>query len=481
MKISVFFLGVMAVVLMLPVLMVSWFFSEPHFFALSMGFVFGVCFLCVLSFLMHFCIPNVFQFSIGYDCVLLVLIWLGTSLFGSLVFLLYGLDITWVDAFFACVSGLTTTGAEVFSNLSVLPHSLLFYRMWLQFLGGLGIVLMAVTAFSSGGGGVSRGIKFDLPGPVVSYSKKKPKLSDMAGSLWTIYMLATVLCAVCLRVLGLDWFEAMCESFSIVSTGGYNFYADGVNHYHSYGVKLIMMVFMLFGSVNFLLHYQFFFLREYFGYVKNIEMKSYVMLLFVVVSFFLVVVSFYSMRYDPVDIVFTVVSMFSSSGFMVTDLSSFPPMLSCVLVFLGVIGGLSGSTSGGIKIIRLQYCYQEISDACRLLLHPRLVLSNPAVSVGMSGSSVDAKVVIMRGFITAFIGFFLLSIFVLTGLGLGFQDAFFSMCACFSNTGVFLSDGSAFSSFPATVKLWLAFSMLLGRIEILAFLVILSPSYWSGR
>ena len=163
------------------------------------------------------------------------------------------------------------------------------------------------------------------------------------------------------------------------------------------------------------------------------------------------------------------------------DLSSFPPMLSCVLVFLGVIGGLSGSTSGGIKIIRLQYCYQEISDACRLLLHPRLVLSNPAVSVGMSGSSVDAKVVIMRGFITAFIGFFLLSIFVLTGLGLGFQDAFFSMCACFSNTGVFLSDGSAFSSFPATVKLWLAFAMLLGRIEILAFLVILSPSYWVGR
>ena len=103
MKISVFFLGAMAAVLMLPVLMVSWFFSEPHFFALSMGFVFGVCFLCVLSFLMHFCIPNVFQFSIGYDCVLLVLIWLGTSLFGSLVFLLYGLDITWVDAFFACV------------------------------------------------------------------------------------------------------------------------------------------------------------------------------------------------------------------------------------------------------------------------------------------------------------------------------------------------------------------------------------------
>ena len=161
MKISVFFFGAMATVLMLPVLLVSWLFSEPHFFALSMGLTFGVFFLCLLSVFLRYCAPRGFQFSVGYDCVILVLIWLGSSLFGSMVFLLYGLDITWVDAFFACVSGLTTTGAEVFSNLSTLPQSLLFYRMWLQFLGGLGIVLMAVTAFSSRGGGVSRGIKFE--------------------------------------------------------------------------------------------------------------------------------------------------------------------------------------------------------------------------------------------------------------------------------------------------------------------------------
>ena len=163
------------------------------------------------------------------------------------------------------------------------------------------------------------------------------------------------------------------------------------------------------------------------------------------------------------------------------DLSLFPSFFPYVLIFLGVIGGLSGSTSGGIKIVRLQYCYQEILDACQLLVHPRVVLSNPAVSVGMSGSSVDGQVVLMRGFITAYLGFFVLSLFVLIGFGLSFQDAFFSLCACFSNTGVFLSSGASLSDFPAMVKLWLAFAMLVGRIEILAFLVILSPGYWTGR
>lgn len=481
MRSSDFFLSIVFAIFILPVFCVSWFFNEVHVGAIGQFFLFGALLFWLGSFVVNRCVLDWLHFSSQYSCLFLVLIWLFGAFFASCLFHVYGLNMAWVDAFFVSVSGITTTGADVLDPSSPLPLSLSFYRMWLQFLGGLGIVLMAVTAFSSGGGRLARGVMLDLPGPLVSYSKKKPKLSQLTHSLWGVYAVATLLCVFVLKTLGLDWFESICESLSIISTGGFTLYADGLGHYHSSGVKWMSTVFMLFSAVNFLLHYQFFILREYGGYTRNQEMKNYALLMVCMVGLFMGGCFFWNNRIAMVDIVFMVVSALSSSGFVVVDLSDFPVVFSVLLVFLGMIGGMSGSTSGGIKVIRFRYLCQEVVDACRLLKHPRVILSNPARSVGMSGSSIDSQVVMMRGFLTAFVGFFVTSLMVLTGMGIDFHNAFFSTCACLSNTGLFWGRGVTLATFSDQAKLWLSFLMLIGRVEILTFLVAFSPRYWMGR
>ncbi len=466
--------------LALPVLLVSWCFSEPHLGMLAQNImVMGVC-LAVLLLLVHRFFRGRTLLSDGYHYFMLVFLWFGAALLAACIFRMYPHAIGWDDAIFASVSGLTTTGLEVFQKLSRLPASLLFYRMWLQFIGGLGIILMTITAFSSGGFSVTRGVKLDLPGPVVSYSKKKPKMSDIARYLWFIYFIATVLCGVSMKVLGLSWFEAFCESLSIVSTGGFSLYDAGVAHYQSVGVKFLMMMFMLFGSINFLLHYQFFVLREYQGYRLSSELRGYLQLLCTMCAFY-VVALLIAGTVPFEDALFMVISLSTSSGYVVGDILSYPGFLPYLLILLGMVGGCAGSTSGGIKMIRLQFFFQEAVRACRLLIHPRVVLPDPASVVGMSGSSVDNQTVVLRGFFSIFIGYFTLSLLVLTGLGLDFQSAFFAICASLSNTGVFLTASQGAVGLSASVKSWLALTMLIGRIEILAFFVVLSPHYWTER
>ena len=468
-------------ILTLPVLSVSWYFSESFFPVFSQYVVIvGVCLIALLLLLKRLFRQRVFA-KASNQYLIMVCLWLGAAVLGACVFKSYPLAMRWEDAFFTSVSGLTTTGLDVFSSLEKLPKSMLFLRMWLQFIGGLGIILMAMTALTTGGFSVGRGVKSDLPGPVVSYSRKKPKMTDMARYLWLIYCAAAIVCCVSLRTLGLSWFESVCESFSIVSTGGYTLHDAGISHYQSSGVKVMTILFMLFSSINYLLHYQFFVMREYLGYQSNTEFRAFVMILVSMITIFTAVMWFLDGRVLWIDIVFMVVSMVSSAGFVVSDIQSWPIFLPQLLIFLGLIGGCAGSTSGGIKIIRWQFLTQEGRRACQLMRHPRAILPDPATSVGMSGSSVDHQVTVIRGFFSIYVGYFLFSILVLSGLGLGFSSAFFAVCASLSNTGVMLTSLDGVASLGAFAKWWLALTMLVGRIEILAFFVILSPSYWMER
>lgn len=466
--------------LTVPVLGVSFWYAEPwraHLFACFIVFFF-VLLLFVACYQWLFAHRTTASSSASYGSV--VFVWLGASLLSSGVWLVYPHQISWVDAFFASVSGLTTTGTEVFTTLSDLPRSLLFFRMWLQFLGGLGIILMAMSAFSSSGAEhAPSGFRVDLPGPLVSYSKKKPCISEMSRYLWLLYAVAALLCAFCLRVLGLSWFESVCESFSVLSTGGYRLYDAGVAHYHSLGVQWVMVVFMLFSSINYLNHYHFFILREPIGYHKSYEFRAYICATLTLVILLWAVAGG---AFGFTDVVFSAVAMISSSGFEGVPVFSYPSFLPVLLIFVGLMGGCAGSTSGGIKVIRVLFCFQEIKQACRLMIHPRLVLRNPANIVGLSGSLVEDQVLLLRGFLSGWSAFFMVSVLILVALGLSFENAFFAVCACLSNTGVFLStDGTTVAQFSDAVKLWLAVTMLFGRIEILAFFMLLSPQYWLER
>ena len=265
--------------LSLPVLVVSWYFSEPFWLMLSQDLaVMGLCVMLLVFLLQYYFRQRLFAIE-SNQYVIVVMLWLGAAILGASIFKIYPVVMSWDDAFFASVSGLTTTGLDVFFSLNSLPKSLLFLRMWLQFIGGLGIILMAMTALTTGGFSVGRGVKSDLPGPVVSYSRKRPKMTDIARYLWLIYCATALVCCVSLRVLGLSWYESLCESFSIVSTGGYTLYDAGVAHYQSSGVKVITILFMLFSGINYLLHYQFFVLREHVGYRSNTEFRLYLSIL----------------------------------------------------------------------------------------------------------------------------------------------------------------------------------------------------------
>ena len=467
--------------LVMPVLFVSWYDAEVYFHFLSFGFFSLFLILCMFFFLVSVSgLYRLFTFE-RYGHAVLVSVWLFASIIGMCVFLFYGLSISWADALFASVSGLTTTGAEVFQDLSLYPRSLLFFRMWLQFIGGLGIIMMAVIAL---GASTGQSKQIDLPGPVVSYSQKKPKLSDMGPYLWLLYIAATFVCVACLKLLGLSWFESIAESLSIISTGGYTLHNTGIAYYHSEGMQIIVVLFMLFSSINFLLHYQFFLLRESIGYFRNSELRCY-LLLSLVTILGCVLANFLfdlAVHWSFLDLIFTIVSLFSSSGFIIKPLTDLPVFFSFLLIIISLVGGCSASTSGGIKIIRLQFGFQEIKQAFQLLIHPRVVQSSSAVQVGLTGSSSEYQMILLRGFLISYVFFFVLSVFVLLGLGLDFSDAYFAVCACLSNTGVFYSaSGLTYVSLSEAAKLWLVLTMLVGRIEILAFCVILSPQYWMER
>ena len=244
----------------------------------------------------------------------------------------------------------------------------------------------------------------------------------------------------------------------------------------------LTIFFMLFSSVNYLLHYQFFLLRALSGYLVNVELRYFC--IWAIIIQLVVGGSIWCFAPDVsmLSAVFTAVSLITSTGFLVVPLTDFPGVLPYFLVMVGVVGGCAGSTSGGIKMIRLLFGVREIIQACHLLRHPRAVLSNPAIDVGFSEDDMAFHTTVLRGFLAGFILVFLCACLWLVGLGLSFEDAFFATTACLSNTGVFLStQGMTFGQLPMTAKLVLCLLMLIGRIEVLAFFMLFSLGSWRGR
>jgi len=414
----------------------------------------------------------------GDGFVVTVLFYLILAIFGALPFMLdKTLNASFTDAVFESMSGLTTTGGTVFTNLEALPNSLLFYRQLLQWFGGMGIIVLAVAILPMLGIGGMQLYRAESPGPVKD-TKLTPRIAGTAKALWMIYVSLTVTCAAAYYAFGMDAFDAICHAFSTVAIGGFSTYDLSLGHFDSSAIEIIAMVFMVLSALNFGLHFSVFSQRRLSLYWNDPEAKSFVSLM-VIGSVIVVWVLSQHPNLTPspmLDGAFHFVSIATTTGFASTDYSGWPTGVLIVLVSASFAGGCAGSTAGGLKMIRVMLIYLQGLREVRTLVHPNGVF---AVKLGASPVS-DRVIAAVWSFCAVYaLSFFLL--FILVGLvsELDFESAFSAVAACLNNVGPGL--GSVISNYQSLndpTKWILAFTMLLGRLEIFTLLVLLTPTFW---
>lgn len=406
------------------------------------------------------------------------LLWLVLSFFSAipLIVTLYP-KLTVTQAMFEAVSGLTTTGASAMPHLTSLPHAILYYRQQLHFLGGMGIIVLAVAVLPMLGVGGMQLYRAEVAGPMDS-DKLTPRLTHTAKALWYLYFGLTVLCAVCYRLAGMDWFQAVSGSFTTVSTGGFSLHESSFAYYHSVPIDIVAIIFMLLGGANFSLHFQLIRKRNPVAYFRDAEFRLYITIYLLAVLLIGSVLSlhdYYNTSRSFLNAVFTVVSIGTTTGLTITNFNLWPTFIPFLLMFVALIGGCAGSTSGGIKMIRVQVLYEQAKRELYRLIHPRAVYGVKLGDQPLTDRTLQA----VWGFITVYTALFTLLFLLLVALGLDMRTAFGALTACLSNTGVGIGDiADGFSSLSMSVKWVLIFSMIAGRLEIFTIIILLTPSYW---
>ena len=388
------------------------------------------------------------------------------------------LSLTLTDAVFESVSGLTTTGATVLTGLDELPRSILYYRQQLQWLGGMGIIVLAVAVLPMLGVGGMQLYRAETPGPVKD-TKLTPRITETAKALWYVYLAFTISCMIGYRVAGMGWFDALCHAFSTVAIGGFSPHDMSIGYFDSAAIDLVAVFFMFAAGINFSLH---FFAWRYVSvkhYSQDPEFRAYA--LFLTVLSVVVVVSLFSYRgfVDPgqtmINGLFQAVSIATTTGFTTEKFSAWPAAIPVMLIFASFIGGSAGSTAGGIKVIRWLLVYKQGVREIVRLVHP-----SAEIPVKLGSKAVPHRVVdAVWGFFSVYIIVFGAMLLAMMSTGLDQITAFSAVAATLNNLGPGLGDvSSGFMSVSDTAK-WIAVSgMLLGRLEIFTLLVLITPTFW---
>lgn len=407
-----------------------------------------------------------------------VLYYLALGVFGA--FPLWhedGLGMSIPDSLFESFSGLTTTGATVIVGLDFLPESILFYRQQLQWLGGMGIIVLAVAVLPMLGVGGMQLYRAETPGPMKD-SKLTPRIKETALALWSIYVGLTTVCALAYWGAGMSGFDAICHSFSTIAIGGFSTHDASIGYFDSPLIESIAIVFMVLAGINFGLH--FFALKERSAvhYLRDEEVRFYLWILFTAVVV-VAAVLYYEGVYGAGDSIrmaaFEVVSIFTTTGYATADFSSWPSMLPYLVFFGAFTGACAGSTGGGMKVIRvLLICKQGLREVNRLI-HPNAVFPVKVNSRRMSGQIVEA----VWGFFSVYVIVFLFMQLALVMTGMDFVTSFSAVGATINNLGPGLGEVALhYANITDTAKLLLCFTMVLGRLEIFTLLVLFSPLFW---
>ena len=413
--------------------------------------------------------------------LIVFLTWTLSCCFGAIPFLLsYEPHLPFTRAFFEAVSDLTTVGATTITDLDALPKSILYYRQQLQFLGGMGVVVLAIAVMPLIGLGGMQLFKAETTGPSKE-TKITPRITETAKALWLIYLGLNIICAFLYWLFGMTPFDAICYAFSTVATGGAAPHDAGIAYYPHISIYLICMIFMLFGGINFTLHYLALYQRDFKVYWRNPESRAYLLWLSLIGILAALILSVHNYAQgNSVQILinswFQVISFGTTTGYVTdSNFSNWPGIMPLLLVLLGVIGGCSGSTSGGIKIIRVLMVLKQIAREIKQLVHPQGVFT-----MRLGDQIINPKIAhTVFAFLAAYTGIFVLLWLALSASGIPIAVAFFALASCLSNVGTGLGAVAYnFSSFHGG-SLWiLASAMLIGRLDIFTVLILLSPVFW---
>ena len=411
--------------------------------------------------------------------IIVVSFWVGLTLSGSVPFVLLETPaMTITDAIFESVSGLTTTGATVIVGIDDLPPSILFYRQLLQWLGGMGIIVLAVAILPMLGIGGMQLYRAETPGPMKD-NKLTPRITETAKALWYIYLSLTVVCALAYWGAGMSVFDAIGHSFSTVSIGGFSTHDASMGYFDNRLIEVVAVIFMTISGINFALHFSAWRSLSTKPYGADAEMKTYLSLLVIVAliaSFYLYGVGEFDSFLEALEHgVFQAVSISTTTGFTTSGYHTWPSFLPVLLLFASFVGGCAGSTGGGLKVIRVVLLIKQWMREIVRLIHP-----NAMVPIKVGGNVMSTRVMeAVWGFFAAYVAAFSVILLALMATGLDQVTAFSAVAACINNLGPGLGDvGAHYGDISATAKSILCLAMLLGRLEIFTLLVIVSPTFW---
>lgn len=381
-------------------------------------------------------------------------------------------------AMFEAFSGLTTTGATVLTGIEFLPKAILYYRQQLQWLGGMGIIVLAVAILPMLGVGGMQLYRAETPGPVKD-NKMTPRIADTAKHLWYIYLALTLSCMLAFYLAGMNWFDAICHAFSTVAIGGFSTYDASIGHFQSPLINAICVIFLLLSAVNFPLHFAAIRGKSVSTYFRDPEFKAFLTIQAALVLICFVVLLETNVYNTPAEAlnhgVFQAVSVSTTAGFSTDGFSVWPLFLPIMLIFSSFIGGCAGSTGGGLKVVRVLLLFLQGRRELNRLIHPRAVY---AIKLGRRAVP-DRIVEAVWGFFAAYALVFVVIMLLLLLTGLDNISAFTATAACLNNLGPGLGEVAAnFGSIPDTSKWILIVAMVFGRLEIFTLLVLFTPAFW---
>ena len=441
------------------------------------GFAATIILLLILSLPVIYRKPQKKVLHAKEGLLIVALSWLFMSFFGALPFYLSGAIPSFVDGFFESVSGFTTTGASILTDIESLPMSILFWRSFTHWMGGLGVLVFIITIISMVGGNTLHLMRAESPGP--STDKFVPKMSETAKILYLIYFFLTFAEIILLYIGGMSLFDSITTSFGTAATGGFSVRNASIAAYNSVYIQGVITVFMLLFGVNFSVYFLIYSRK----FLKAIKFEEFLIYLAIVATAMIaVIINIYGNVYQTLGEAirygtFQVASIITTTGYATADFNLWPQFSRVLLLFIMFIGACAGSTGGGIKVARFVLVYKSAKKEIHKMIHPRSV-----ETISFNGKSVDETT--LNG-VTVYLIFYFI-IFIISNLllafeGVSFETTFSAVTACINNIGpgldmVGATGNYAFFSIPS--KLILIFNMLAGRLEIFPVLMLFVPGAW---